>query len=248
MLWCWCCHSYNLKGGGMCGQSLSTLVNVWHCMECKGRAHLQRLGHKKDSCTKHCPCFDKHSTWMDWGYLCFEMRKWSCFCLTGIERSNLKLKKNQFVRKSCISIFVGSHVVTHYVTVKFNFRMWVSCPQNHISDYIEIFKEPRTNQNVRHSMRQNSLILQYGVRVCCNLQLNRGMHPSPRYQISPRFLTFIQRSYYIKGIIRLKSANSNICRLTSVLYAILRFSCKQWRRQNDNWGGGGRIFIYVRSA
>ena len=41
--------------------------------------------------------------------------------------------------------------------------------------------------------------------------------------ISQRFLTFIQRSYYITGIIRLKSANSNIFRLTSVLFAILRF-------------------------
>ena len=59
-----------------------------------------------------------------------------------------------------------------------------------------------------------------------HLQLNGGMHPSPRYQFSSRFLTFIQRSYYIKGIIRLKSANSNIFRLTSVLYAILRFSCE----------------------
>ena len=45
--------------------------------------------------------------------------------------------------------------------------MWVLCPQNHIRDYIEIFVEPRTNQNVRHSMRQNSSILQYGVRACC---------------------------------------------------------------------------------
>ena len=39
--------------------------------------------------------------------------------------------------------------------------MWVSCPQNHIPDYIEIFEEPRTNQNIRHSVRQ------YGVRVRC---------------------------------------------------------------------------------
>ena len=31
----------------------------------------------------------------------------------------------------------------------------VSCRQNHIPDYIEIFKEPRTNQNVRLSMRLN---------------------------------------------------------------------------------------------
>ena len=45
--------------------------------------------------------------------------------------------------------------------------MWVSCPQNHIPDYIEIFEEPRTNQNVRYSMRQNSSILQYGIRACC---------------------------------------------------------------------------------
>ena len=42
-----------------------------------------------------------------------------------------------------------------------NFRMWVSCPQNHTPDDIEIFEEPKTNQNVRHSMRQNSSILQY---------------------------------------------------------------------------------------
>ena len=45
--------------------------------------------------------------------------------------------------------------------------MWVSCPQNHIRDYIEIFEESRTNQNVRHSIRQDSSILQYGVLACC---------------------------------------------------------------------------------
>ena len=46
-------------------------------------------------------------------------------------------------------------------------RGFHACPQNHIPDYIEIFEEPRTNQNIRHSMRQNSSILQHGVRACC---------------------------------------------------------------------------------
>ena len=43
--------------------------------------------------------------------------------------------------------------------------MWVSCPQNHIPDYIETVEEPRTNQNVRPLVRHS--ILQYGVRACC---------------------------------------------------------------------------------
>ena len=30
-------------------------------------------------------------------------------------------------------------------------------------------------------------------------------------------------------------------------YGLLRTEPEHWRRQNDNWGGG-RIFIYVRSA
>lgn len=94
MLWYWRCHRYNLKGEDMCGQSLSNLVYFLHGMECKSRAHHQRLVHKKGSCTKHYPCFGKRSTWMDWGYLCFEMRIWSCLRLTGIEHSNLKLKKS----------------------------------------------------------------------------------------------------------------------------------------------------------
>ena len=57
-------------------------------------------------------------------------------------------------------------MATHYVTVKFPYVGFMSA--NHIPDYIEIFEEPRTNQNVRYSMRQSSSILQYyGIRACC---------------------------------------------------------------------------------
>ena len=47
---------------------------------------------------------------------------------------------------------MGSHVVADPLCYrKISVFAWVSCPQNHIPDYIEIFEEPRTNQNVRHS-------------------------------------------------------------------------------------------------
>ena len=39
-------------------------------------------------------------------------------------------------------------------------------------------------------------------------------------------------------------------KLESVSFNDEKSRFKHWRRQNDNWGGGGggRIFIYVRSA
>ena len=56
--------------------------------------------------------------------------------------------------------------------------MWVSCPQNHIPDYIEIFEKPRTNQK-RQTFVRACIILSFKfwflvVHGVCHLDFGGG--------------------------------------------------------------------------
>ena len=57
------------------------------------------------------------------------------------------------------------------------------------------------------------------------------------------FLSFFEKPAYLSEQMQNKTNSKNRHPVFSI---IKKTTESQWRRQNDNWGGG--IFIYVRSA